>query len=182
MSPTRSPLVLILVAMSACSSSPSGNAPADTPPPPETTHSELIDVHAEGRFQFSGQPSNHDLRTLARDGVTMVVNTRTAKEMAGLKDDEAATVRSLGMQYVHIPLSGEHGFSPEYVRAFARAVEASDGRVHVHCRGGYYAELLWWAYRFDRSGLSPEEVESFKDRFGTWPSVLDQLLGRNESP
>ena len=55
---------------------------------------------------IAGQPTERALRELRAKGVTTVINLRMPEEMAQVGFDEAATLKELGVTYVHIPMRG----------------------------------------------------------------------------
>lgn len=81
-----------------------------------------------------GQPDAAQLRELAAQGVTTVIDLRGAGEARGY--DEVAAVRELGLQYVALPIEGAAGISAPHARALQRALDASDGPVLLHCASG----------------------------------------------
>ena len=71
------------------------------------------------------------LAALAEAGVKHIVNLRPATE---LEWDEAAHVRSLGMQYHYIPVDGASGITPANATKLAETLEfIGDESVLVHC-------------------------------------------------
>ena len=98
---------------------------------------------------ISGQPTERALRELHAQGVTTVVNLRTDEEMSKrVPFDEAALVKELGMEYVHIPVRGtpDLPYSPDAVKKFAAAMSAAKGKVLLHCTIAWRASHLWAAY------------------------------------
>ena len=98
---------------------------------------------------IGGQPTERALRELAAKGVTTVVNLRTPEEMTKrVSFDEAALIKSLGMQYVYLPMRGnaEFPYSPEALKSFATAMSSSKGKVLLHCTVAWRASHLWAAY------------------------------------
>jgi uncharacterized protein (TIGR01244 family) len=105
---------------------------------------------------ISGQPTERALRELHAQGVTTVVNLRTPEEMSKrVPFDEAALVRELGMEYVHIPMRGtaEFPYSPDAVKKFAAAMSAAKGKVLLHCTIAWRASHLWAAYLIQYRGV-----------------------------
>ncbi len=92
------------------------------------------------RIAAGGQPDADDLRRLAEAGVKTVINLRREGENNQPLDPvaEGAIARSLGLGYVHLPVSVQD-MRPEQLAAFTAAVEASNGPVYVHCGGGQRA-------------------------------------------
>jgi uncharacterized protein (TIGR01244 family) len=98
---------------------------------------------------ISGQPTADALRDLHARGVTTVVNLRSPVEMSkSVSFDEAALVKSLGMQYVYIPVRGnaEFPYSPEALKTFAAAMSDAKGKVLLHCTVAWRASHMWAAY------------------------------------
>jgi uncharacterized protein (TIGR01244 family) len=97
---------------------------------------------------ISGQPTERALRELKSQGVTTVVNLRSAPEMARVPFDEAALVKELGMEYVYLPMRGnpEFPYSPAAVKSFASAMSNAKGKVLLHCTIAWRASHLWAAY------------------------------------
>ena len=98
---------------------------------------------------ISGQPTERALRDLREQGVTTVVNLRTPEEMSKrVPFDEAALVKTLGMQYVYIPVRGnaEFPYSPEALKSFAAAMTGAKGKVLLHCTVAWRASHMWAAY------------------------------------
>ena len=80
------------------------------------------------------QPSDGGFRELAKLGVHTVLDLRGS---GGRSSKEAEEVRSLGMNYVNIPLAGFLAPTPEQVsKIFAVLNDQSAGKIFVHCRRG----------------------------------------------
>jgi uncharacterized protein (TIGR01244 family) len=118
----------------------------------------VLDTHGQFQEKFasvgddvfiSGQPTERALRDLRAQGVTTVVNLRTPPEMTkSVPFDEAAVVRSLGMEYVNIPVRGtaDMPYSPEALKSFAAAMASAKGKVLLHCTVAWRASHMWAAY------------------------------------
>jgi uncharacterized protein (TIGR01244 family) len=118
----------------------------------------VLDPHGQFQEKFasvgddvfiSGQPTEQALRDLRGKGVTTVVNLRSPEEMSKrVSFDEAALVKSLGMEYVYVPVRGnaEFPYSPAAVKSFATAMTGAKGKVLLHCTVAWRASHLWAAY------------------------------------
>ena len=84
-----------------------------------------------------GHPGKQDLAEIAKDGFRAVVNLRHHDEEGQplQPDQEGEQVRSLGMDYVHIPISCE-SLNRSVVDRFRDSVADLPGRVMVHCASG----------------------------------------------
>lgn len=98
------------------------------------------------RLSTSPQIKPADLRQLADDGFTGVINNRPDAE--GPEQPTSleleAEAKRLGLAYWHIPVvPGE--MTAKNVRAFADALEEARGPVFAFCRTGNRAAALWKA-------------------------------------
>ena len=116
-----------------------------------------------GPAYVAGQPSEAALRDMAAKGVKTVINLRTQREMDNRQQvpyDEAAVAKELGMTYVHIPLGGaDTPYTPKAVETFAKAFEAANGKVLLHCTVGWRASHMWAAYLVKHKGYTLEEAK-----------------------
>ena len=82
-----------------------------------------------------GQPPADQLREAQRRGFRTVINLRPQSEQTDF--DEAAFVASLGLRYIHIPISGPGDLTSDNARKLANALgEAGDGATLIHCLSG----------------------------------------------
>lgn len=81
----------------------------------------------------AGQPSPAQLALLAAEGVRTIINLRAPTEQ--VEFDEAREVKSLGLRYVSIPISGPQDVSAETAARFSQELEEAQraGDVLVHC-------------------------------------------------
>lgn len=99
-----------------------------------------------GACYVSGQPSEEAFRNLAKEGLTTVVCVRTQKEMDDRKEvpfDEAALLKNLNIDYVHLPLDTA---SPALIRKFGEAISSAKGKVLLHCTVAWRATYVWMSY------------------------------------
>ncbi len=114
-----------------------------------------------GPVYIAGQPTEAALEAMDAEGVSTVINLRTADEMSNLETvsfDEGAKVSELGMEYVQIEQGPEETLTPAALDAFAAAMADADGKVLVHCGSGVRASHMWAAYLVREKGLSMEEA------------------------
>ena len=109
---------------------------------------------------IAGQPTERGLKEVRAAGVTVVVNLRSPEEMKRIGFDEAATVASLGMRYVYLPVRGtpDLPYSPATLDKFAEAVKGANGRVLLHCTVAWRASHLWAAYLIRERGISVDSA------------------------
>jgi len=116
--------LVVLILMTACSAKEVANQGVDQ------LGIKNLNNPAE-KIYSSGQPTKEQLRSLAKLGVENIVNLRPAKE---LDWDEAAFVRSLGMQYYSIPVDGAAGINAENATKLSLLLETLKAKpTVVHC-------------------------------------------------
>jgi uncharacterized protein (TIGR01244 family) len=81
-----------------------------------------------------GQPEPSAWPELAKAGITTVVNLRPAAELPGR--DEAGEVRSAGLTYINVPISGADTLGHAEIEKVWHALKYSAGTVLVHCGTG----------------------------------------------
>lgn len=82
----------------------------------------------------SGQPTEEQLLYVARDGFQVVINLALHGDPRYSLKDEAGSVASVGMEYIHIPVDFQSPTESDLQKFFA-AMDAHRGRkVLVHIR------------------------------------------------
>lgn len=117
------------------------------------------------RLTTSGQPSEDDLARLAAMGVETVINLGLHSHEKALAD-ERASVTTLGMDYVHIPVPWDAP-DEDHFAAFCAALEDNAGRtIHVHCIMNYRVSVF--IYRWKRDVLGEDEPSARAGMLKVW--------------
>jgi uncharacterized protein (TIGR01244 family) len=120
-----------------------------------------------GRLFAGGQPTADDLRVMRGMGVTMVINLRSKAEMA---DPELRawprTVRSMGLDYVHVPLGEDERVEVKDVQRFFAALDDCDGAALVHCADGERVRDVWELHLMYERGYSQQRAHYFAQTLG----------------
>lgn len=109
----------------------------------------------DSRFYRGGQPEKEEFKALADMGIRTVINLRN-----DAKDWEKETVESLGMRYVHIPMSDKKYPEEGTAETFLSTVsDPETGNFFVHCAGGKHRTGAMGAvYRFNNYGWNYDQV------------------------
>jgi uncharacterized protein (TIGR01244 family) len=140
-----------------------GLAAAPVEPPVKITYPDPVQdtICQAGPIYIAGQPSEAAMRRLVGEGVTVVINLRTPREMDDRQQvpyDEAALLKELGVDYVYIPIGGkDYPATPEAVDKFATALSQHQGKALLHCTVAWRASHLWAAYLIRQRGV-PQDV------------------------
>ena len=119
----------------------------------------------------SGQPTADELAAVARAGYEAVINLHISPDLP----DEGDVVRSLGMEYVHIPVPWEHP-ARDHLERFFEAMDARRGqRLFVHCAANMRVSAFMALYRVQRLGWPQDRALDFVD-VPTFPPVWQTFI------
>jgi uncharacterized protein (TIGR01244 family) len=88
-----------------------------------------------------GQPTLVQLKAAKERGFSTIINLRPMGEFDDF--DEAAEVKQLGMEYVHIPIDDIESIKPSDAEALHNAITQAAGPVLLHCTVGWRAGGLF---------------------------------------
>ena len=95
----------------------------------------------------SGQPREDQLADIAAAGYDVVINLALHDDPRYSLPDEAASVRALGMKYVHIPVPFDRPAESDLAKFFA-AMDAHEGRrIWLHCAANMRVTAFLGLYR-----------------------------------
>ncbi len=175
--------VVVLANACATARAASGDAPPAAPGPVELADFGVIagSAWAVGPTVVAGQPTEESLRALAAKGVKAVICLRSDRELADRKAvpfDEPALVRSLGMEFVQVPLGTSWHYTPETLERIDAAMRKFDGNVLLHCTVGFRATTAWAAHRAKFGGLTLEQALAEGREMGLGVDNIGALVGR----
>lgn len=135
------------------------------------------------RLATAGQPSEEQLAAVAAAGFRLVINLGPHDDPSYALADEAASVRTLGLDYVHIPVQFS---SPNLgqLAQFSVAMAAAEGeKVFVHCRHNKRVPVFIALDRILRCGWNREaalgEMHKAWSPDANWKAFIDQALARH---
>jgi len=155
---TRHAVLLAALLCWGCTRDAGTASPRPPPKPAEQMSESFHNLYQTDGVYFAGLPTERGFAQMQEAGVTLVVNLLTEPEVKGrLQFDEQALSESLGMTYVHIPVSPE-SYSREDVDRLAEAMAKTDGKVLIHCASSNRVGALWANYLMIEDGLSKDEA------------------------
>lgn len=130
----------------------------------------LADIYnyrpADAHLATSGQPTERQLASIAAAGFSVVINLALHDDPRYSLPDEARSVESLGMDYVHIPVKFAAP-TPDDLNAFFDAMERHRGRrIWIHCAANMRVSAFLGLYRVLRQGC--ERGRAFELMNGLW--------------
>jgi uncharacterized protein (TIGR01244 family) len=169
--------ILAAAALAACAATPKSDAPAAAAAPaPVSAFEKAV---ARDRVIVAGQPTLDDLKSLKERGIVHVFNVRGVEEMnpESIGFDEAAELAALGIGYSNHPIDKAEAYTPALLEAFAKQVEASNGKLLLHCTVGARASQVYAAYAMKYLDYTPDQAARTLEAVGSWPLALERLTG-----
>ena len=141
-------------------------------------------VHAKGDVYLTGQPSPDDLKEAQAKGVKTVISLRESGETDW---DEAARVKDLGMQYLHIPFKSPETLKDEVFDKVRQTLnDSSRHPVLVHCGSANRVGAVWLVHRVLDGGLTYDaalaEAKKIGLRTPAYEEKAKDYIARNHKP
>ena len=114
----------------------------------------------------SGQPTEEQLGAIAAAGYNVVVNLALHNDPRYSLRDEAASVRALGLDYVHIPVQFGAPTEGDLLAFFDAMDRNSSRRVWIHCAANMRVTAFVGLYRVLR--LRWDEEDAFSLMHTVW--------------
>lgn len=130
--------------------------------------------HPEPGVLFGGQPTEDQLKSMAADGLSFVLDLRAENENRGF--DEQAALQSLDVPYLNVPVDAERLAMPETFERFIQAMDKVDGPVLVHCASGNRVGALYYAYLVAGKGVDREEARTRAKENGLRSAALEKAV------
>jgi len=178
----RALALIIACTLAACSSIGHRDAGIPSPEPSESAAAPVSAFEkavTRDRIIVAGQPTLDDLKSLKERGIDHVFNVRGAEEMnpEAIGFDEAAELGKLGIGYSIHPIDKPEAYNPALLEAFKQEVDASHGKVLLHCTVGWRASNLYAAYAMKYLGMSADQAVHTLEPAGGWPLSIERLTG-----
>jgi protein tyrosine phosphatase (PTP) superfamily phosphohydrolase (DUF442 family) len=130
------------------------------------------------RIATSGQPTREELSAIARAGYEVVINLDVGDSSYAL-EDEGGLVRSLGLEYVHIPVVWEQPTKADLGRFFEIMEARQDKMLFVHCAANRRVSVFMALYRILRLGWAVDEAYGWtflETMPQVWRTFFDDML------
>jgi protein tyrosine phosphatase (PTP) superfamily phosphohydrolase (DUF442 family) len=125
----------------------------------------------------AGQPAEDQLELIAQNGYEVIINLGLMDKRYCL-EDEASTVASLGMKYVHIPVDFAKPLQTDFDKFVNTMTEFKDKKILVHCAANYRASCFLGAYYFTIGVWNHRQAIDFIERVWkpdpTWQDFLNK--------
>lgn len=113
------------------------------------------------RLITGGQPTEAQLSAVAAEGFTTVINLATFNPPYSL-DDEDGLVRSLGMNYYHIPVEWGNPTDTDFEAFETTFRRLSSEKVLIHCAANFRVTAFYSLYAQKHLGWSEAQADAFR--------------------
>jgi protein tyrosine phosphatase (PTP) superfamily phosphohydrolase (DUF442 family) len=107
----------------------------------------------------AGQPTIAQLESAAEEGILIVINLGLLDQSYSL-EDEAGLVRSLGMDYYHIPVDWDHPTEENFLTFENLLNRLSVEKMLIHCAANFRATAFYSLYAMRNLGWSESLAET----------------------
>lgn len=135
------------------------------------------------KLATSGQPSDDQLAAAAKDGFEVVINLALHDDPRYSLADEAGTVKSLSMEYVHIPVRFDAPAESDLLK-FCTAMKQHEGKkILVHCAANMRVSAFMGLYRVIELGWPRAEAFALMDSLwepnAVWAVFISNMLEKH---
>ena len=137
-------------------------------------------IRVDDRLITGGQPTADQLRSVANEGFSTVINLATFDSNRSLAD-ESTIVHSLGMDYVHIPVVWEHPTQSDFEKFEEAMNELKGAKVFVHCAANFRVTAFYSLYAQKNLGWDQVQAEAFRrqvwkdSQYPVWEAYIAQM-------
>ena len=131
----------------------------------------------------AGQPTEDQLRVVAAEGFTTVINLATLEPPYSLKD-EAGLVRSTRMAYHHIPVEWENPKAHDFELFEETMAHLPEGKTLIHCIANFRVTAFYSLYAQKHLGWSEAQADEFRatiwagSNYPVWEQFIAQMKRR----
>src|SRR5262245_18762559 len=119
----------------------------------------------------SGQPTEAQLRAVAAEGFTTVINLAPIEPPYSLADT-AGLVRTIGLAYYNIPVEWENPRAQDFEAFEQTIVQLPEGKTLIHCIANFRVTAFYSLYAQKHLGWSEVQADAFRAK----------IWARNDNP
>ena len=125
-----------------------------------TTNEIYNAVRVNDQILTGGQPTEDQLRAASAEGFTTVLNLATYDSRS--LPDEAGLVRSLNMDYIHIPVVWQAPKQSDFEHFEQAMTQLAAGKTLIHCAANFRVTAFYSLYAQKHLGWSEAQAEALR--------------------
>jgi protein tyrosine phosphatase (PTP) superfamily phosphohydrolase (DUF442 family) len=141
-------------------------------------------VPVDGNLATAGQPTEDQLRSIARTGFEVVINLALHDDPRYSLPDEEGLVKSLSMTYVHIPVIFKDPQEKELFEFFAAVDKSVGKKLFVHCAANKRVSAFMGLYFAIRKHQDNEHAFALMrdvwEPDDVWSKFIDDMIKKHK--
>ena len=139
-------------------------------------------IYKTGDFYIGKQPDKEIINWLKSEGVKLVINLRTEKEIENFEKsnfNEDSLLNSFGIEYITIPINYPDSYNQVYLQKFIKAIAENNSKILIHCASGGRAKVFFMGYLIEAKDYTVNEameMSSQMDYFFTLSLILEKKI------
>ena len=137
-------------------------------------------VSITDRLSTSGQPTEAQLSALAEKEYELIINLALHDDPRYSLQDETSYVKSLGIEYIHIPVQFDKPSKSELISFFNAMDSNRNKKIHIHCAANMRVTAFLGLYFLIREGKSNKEafkpMRQIWKPDSVWSSFIDSII------
>ena len=142
-------------------------------------------MKVDDHISTAGQPTEEQMRDLAADGFTAIINLVPTNPPFTLAD-EGGLARELGLAYHYIPVDWNNPTDADFA-AFEQAMSATTGRrTLIHCAANFRVTAFYTLYAQKHLGWSAAQADALRNRiwagsdYPVWEAFIARKAAESE--
>jgi protein tyrosine phosphatase (PTP) superfamily phosphohydrolase (DUF442 family) len=143
-------------------------------------------IQVNEQVATSGQPTISQLESAAGEGFQTIINLGLLGQDYSLKD-EAGLVRSLGMDYYHIPVEWDNPKIENFIEFEKLLNSLSSRNILIHCAANFRASAFYALYALRNMDWSEAQAREFMlpvwqgSNYPVWEKFITQIKSHRDS-
>jgi protein tyrosine phosphatase (PTP) superfamily phosphohydrolase (DUF442 family) len=133
----------------------------------------------------SGMPTIEQMKEIADAHVDVIINL-APHEVPNAVPNEGDLANSLGMEYIHIPVTWRAPEQNAFIRFMDTMQAHASKKIHVHCEANYRASAFIMMHRVLRLGWKKEDAVPIMEKmwnpedFPVWEAFINEQLADHQ--
>ena len=127
----------------------------------------------------AGQPTTEQFTIIKLSNYQAIINLALLYSPNALPNEESI-VKSLGMEYIHLPVIWENPTIEDITRFFSVMKNFSDKRVFIHCAANKRVSAFIYLYRIIHQKINKEQAQKDLHRIWIpnerWQNFIQQVI------
>jgi protein tyrosine phosphatase (PTP) superfamily phosphohydrolase (DUF442 family) len=124
-------------------------------------------IYKVGDFYLGKQPDKEIINWLKSEGVELVINLRTEKEIENFTKssfNEDSLLKSLEIEYFTLPINYPDSYNQMNLQKFINVISEHNGKIFIHCASGGRVKTFFMGYLIETRGYTVNEAMKISNK------------------